>query len=51
VSVETAPGPFGRFVQGPLEGHLDEWPFESDFLRDVQKLGPGEYYPETIETS
>ncbi len=48
VSAEIFPGPRARFMQGPLEGREDEWPFESDFLGDVEKLGPNEYYPATI---
>jgi tetratricopeptide (TPR) repeat protein len=38
----------GRFMQNPLPGREDEWPFDSDFQRDVAKLGPGEYYPKTM---
>jgi len=37
-----------RFMQNPLPGREDEWPFDSDFQRDVAKLGPGEYYPKTM---
>ena len=48
VSAETFPGPRARFMQGPPEGHESDWPFESDFLADVEKLGPDEYYPPTI---
>jgi hypothetical protein len=46
VSAEATPGPLGRLVQVPREGHEGEWPFESDFVRDVMKLEPGEYYPD-----
>jgi len=38
----------GRFVQGPIEGREDDWPFESDFRSDVLQLQPGEYYPATL---
>ena len=38
----------GRFTQSPPPGREDEWPFDSDFHRDVAKLGPGEYYPKTM---
>jgi hypothetical protein len=38
----------GRFMQNPLPGREEEWPFDSDFQRDVAKLGPGEYYPKTM---
>jgi hypothetical protein len=39
----------GRFMQNPLPGREDEWPFDSDFQRDVAELEPGEYYPKTME--
>jgi hypothetical protein len=45
VSAESFPEPRGRFIQGPRTGEEDRWPFESDFLRDVEALGPDEYYP------
>jgi hypothetical protein len=41
-------GPLGRFAQGPLPGEESAWPFESDFPRDVARLQPGEYYPNTL---
>jgi hypothetical protein len=48
VSAEAAPEAYGMFLQGPLPGHEEDWPFDSDFLHDVQQIGPGEYYPQTI---
>jgi hypothetical protein len=48
VSNERVGGDFGRFVQGPLEGEEDAWPFASDFRSDVAVLGEGEYYPATM---
>jgi hypothetical protein len=48
VGNEAAGGEFGRFVQGPLEGQEDDWPFESDFRSDVAQLADGEYYPATL---
>ena len=48
VSNERVGGDFGRFVQGPLEGEEDAWPFASDFRSDVAVLGEGEYYPSTM---
>ena len=48
VSNERVGGEFGRFVQGPLEGEEDVWPFTSDFRSDVAILGAGEYYPATL---
>jgi hypothetical protein len=48
VGNERVGGDFGRFVQGPLEGEEDEWPFVSDFGSDVAALDEGEYYPSTL---
>lgn len=41
-------GEYGRFVQGPLVGEEESWPFDSDFWSDVATLGEGEYYPKTL---
>jgi tetratricopeptide (TPR) repeat protein len=48
VGNERVGGDFGRFVQGPLEGEEDDWPFTSDFRSDTALLGEGEYYPNTM---
>jgi hypothetical protein len=48
VGHERVGGPAGRFVQGPLEGEEDVWPFVSDFRSDLAMLGEGEYYPKTM---
>ncbi len=48
VGTERAGGEFGRFVQGPLVGQEDEWPFDSDFRSDVSLLAEGQYYPKTL---
>ncbi len=48
VGNERAGGEFGRFVQGPLVGEEDDWPFASDFRSDTALLGEGEYYPKTL---
>jgi len=48
VGNERVGGDFGRFVQGPLEGEEDDWPFVSDFRSDTALLGEGEYYPKTM---
>jgi hypothetical protein len=48
VGNERVGGDFGRFVQGPLEGEEDDWPFGSDFRSDTALLGEGEYYPKTM---
>jgi hypothetical protein len=48
VGQERVGGERGRFAQSPLPGEEADWPFESDFTTDVEKLGPGEYYPKTM---
>ena len=48
VSNERVGGEFGRFVQGPLEGEEDVWPFASDFRSDVAMVAEGGYYPATM---
>jgi hypothetical protein len=48
VGNERIGGEFGRFVQGPVKGEEDDWPFDSDFRSDVSVLGEGEYYPKTM---
>ncbi len=48
VGAERVGGSYGRFVQGPVEGEEDDWPFTSDFRSDTALLGEGEYYPRTL---
>ena len=48
VGNERVGGEFGRFVQGPVKGEEDDWPFDSDLRSDVSVLGEGEYYPKTM---
>jgi hypothetical protein len=48
VGNERVGGEFGRFIQGPVEGEEDDWPFLSDFRSDTALLGEGEYYPKTM---
>ena len=48
VGNERVGGDRGRFAQGPLPGEEAAWPFESDFMSDVFKLQPGQYYPRTL---
>jgi len=48
VGNERVGGDFGRFIQGPIQGEEDSWPFESDFRSDTAVLQPGQYYPKTI---
>lgn len=38
-------GPFERLLQGPVEGREEEWPYESDWLTEVSRMGPQDYYP------
>jgi hypothetical protein len=49
VGNERVGGEFGRFVQGPVRGEEDTWPFDSDFRSEVSMLDEGEYYPRTIQ--
>jgi hypothetical protein len=37
-------GPFARFWQGPVPGHEEEWPYESDWLTEVRAKGAENYY-------
>jgi hypothetical protein len=48
VGNERVGGEFGRFVQGPLQGEEDDWPFASEFWSDVSLLEEGAYYPKTL---
>ena len=41
-------GDFGRFVQGPIQGEEDAWPFDSDFRSEVSSRAVGSYYPKTM---
>ena len=45
---ERIGGEYGRFVQGPVEGEEEAWPYESDFMSDVATLGDRAYYPKTM---
>jgi hypothetical protein len=48
VGNERHGGEYGRFIQSPLPGEEEDWPFESDFYSEVATLEEGEYYPNTI---
>ena len=48
VGNERVGGEYGRFVQGPVRGEEEAWPFDSDFRSDVSLLAEGEYYPKTL---
>jgi hypothetical protein len=43
-------GPYGRFWQGPLPGAEDDWPYDGDWLTDIEALGPEHYYPPSAGT-
>ena len=45
---ERVGGDRGRFAQSPQPGEEADWPFESDFVSDVNALEPGQYYPKTL---
>jgi hypothetical protein len=45
---ERVGGDIGRFVQGPLVGEEESWPFTSDFRSEVAMLDAGQYYPVTM---
>lgn len=38
-------GPLARFWQGPVPGAEDDWPYDGDWLTDVNATGPEHYYP------
>lgn len=38
-------GNMERYWQGPVDGAETEWPYEGDFLTDVEALGDRDYYP------
>jgi hypothetical protein len=37
--------PFERFLQGPVEGKEDEWPYDGDWLSEVRAMGAERSYP------
>jgi hypothetical protein len=38
-------GPYERLLQGPLPGHEGDWPYDSDWLTEIQAIGAENYYP------
>jgi hypothetical protein len=36
--------PYDRFVQAPLDGKEEEWPFEGDMLTELRRIGPENFY-------
>ena len=38
-------GPMDRFWQGPVPGHEGSWPYDGDFVADVENLQGEPYYP------
>jgi len=43
-------GPLRRFWQGPLPGAEAEWPYEGDWVTDINAAGPENYYPRPAGT-
>mgnify|MGYP001793083254 CR=1 FL=1 len=41
-------GPMSRFWQGPVPGAEDEWPYEGDWVSDINESGPENYYPPAV---
>ncbi len=37
-------GPLSRFWQGPVPGAEDDWPYEGDWVSDIERIGPESYY-------
>lgn len=48
VGHERIGGEVGRWVQAPVAGEEESWPFASDFSSDVAMLEAGQYYPATL---
>ncbi len=38
-------GAFARFWQGPQDGNEEAWPYDSEWVSDVQAMGAANYYP------
>jgi len=45
---ERVGGTYGQFVQAPIKGEEQDWPFASDFTSDVLSTELGGYYPKTL---
>ena len=45
-SMQSSPidGPLERFWQGPLDDAKDDWPYDSDWVTDIEASGPENYY-------
>lgn len=41
-------GPLSRFWQGPVPGSEDDWPYEGDWVSDINASGPENYYPPAV---
>lgn len=41
-------GPLARFWQGPMPGREDEWPYDGDWVTDINASGPENYYPPRV---
>jgi tetratricopeptide (TPR) repeat protein len=44
-SAGAVEGPLAPFWQGPVPGREDEWPYDGDYLVDLQRTGGENYYP------
>lgn len=42
-------GPLSRFWQGPIPGQEEAWPYDGDFISDVERLDGGAYYPSFVK--
>lgn len=38
-------GDLARFWQGPVPGNEDAWPYEGNWVQDIQEIGAENYYP------
>lgn len=41
-------GPLSRFWQGPTPGAEHEWPYDGDWVSDIEAIGPQNYYPPPV---
>jgi hypothetical protein len=42
-------GPLARFWQGPVPGREHEWPYDGDWVTDINAAGPENYYPPRVQ--
>lgn len=41
-------GPLARFWQGPKPGAEGDWPYDGDWVSDIEASGPENYYPPAV---